>query len=38
MSKVRRTWTIVSAIVAGGVTLTVLAFAAPIAEAGRAFN
>jgi hypothetical protein len=38
MSKVRKTWTIVGAIVAGGVTLTVLALAGPIAEAGIKLN
>jgi hypothetical protein len=38
MSKARKTWTVIGAVIAGGVTIAIASFAAPIAEAGRAFN
>lgn len=38
MSKVRKAWTIIAAVVAGGVAIAAFSLAGPMNEAGFSFN
>lgn len=38
MSKAKKTWSIIAAVLTGGVAITVYGLAAPMAEAGFSFN
>lgn len=38
MSKVRKTWTIIAAVLAGGVAIAAFSLAGPMAEAGVKLN
>jgi hypothetical protein len=38
MSKLRKTWAIIGAATAGGVTITIVSLATPLVEAGKNLN